>query len=90
LKIKRKIIKNKTGLNKTIFLSMMAQEKIIKIKLAKEDFLEINIFVLHQRRPKLSSDFADYISLKIQDYDVKCWLRNAFNYISCKQSIFNF
>lgn len=65
----------------------MNQIKIFNIELEKEDFSEINKFILsNAKRPMLSSSFADFISPKLQDLDVKCWLKNHFNYISTKES----
>ena len=56
----------------------------LKIKLNDDDFLEIKKFFLDNQRPKLSADFADFASLKIQKHGVKCWLKNNHNFISKK------
>ena len=59
----------------------------IDIILDREDFLEINKFVINLSRPKLSSDFADFITPKIQKHGVKCWMKNEFNWVSTKESV---
>jgi hypothetical protein len=59
----------------------------INIKLEREDFLKINEFVISLSRPKLSSDFADFITQKIQSHGVKCWMKNDFNWVSKKESM---
>ena len=59
----------------------------IVIQLDREDFLKINEFVINLSRPKLSSDFADFITQKTQSHGVKCWMKNDFNWVSTKESI---
>ena len=66
---------------------MKMNQKTIKLQLTQEDFFGIRKFILDHRRPKLSSDFADFMTKKIQTkFNVNCWLKNDFNYISSKNN----
>jgi hypothetical protein len=57
--------------------------RTIAIKLDNNDFIEIKKCVLKNLRPKLSADFADFASVKIQEFgEIKCWLKNRHNYLS--------
>jgi hypothetical protein len=61
--------------------------KII-IKFDKSDILKLKEFVLNHQRPKLSSDFIDFIAIKLKEEGVKCWLTYSSNYIlkACKSN----
>lgn len=57
----------------------------LTIPLDKNDFTRMKSFILQNKRATLNADFSDFISEKIQIIsDIKCWLKNNFNYVSPK------
>lgn len=57
----------------------------IKLQLNTADLSEIKGFVLENDRHTLSTDFADFITFKLQETGVKCWLKNMANYLTTKK-----
>ena len=66
----------------------MTSEKNFKIILDGDDIIKIRSFILENKRPKLSCDFADFISPKIQLKSVKCWLKTSTIILLSKKVIF--
>ena len=54
--------------------------KTVILKFNSTEFLSLKSFVGNYERPKFKSEFDDFLSEKIQNLGIKCWLKCKFNW----------